>query len=85
MVAHEDISVDVLDLTGKIHTIEESHIGTNTRNNYYHILINFMTFQFTNSPSFLVFRKKISISPSIYTTSEDNYGNKSKNMQKLSG
>ena len=33
MVAYEDISVDFLDLTGKIHTIEDSHIGMNTRKN----------------------------------------------------
>ena len=52
MVAYDDNSVDVIDLTSN------SHIGTNTRNNYYHILKNIMTFLFTNSPGFFVFRLK---------------------------
>ena len=85
MIAYEDIIVYVLDLTGNIHNIEDIHIGRNKRKKYYHILINFMTFLFTNSPGFLVFCLKKIISPSIYTTSEDNYGNKFKIYAKKSG
>ena len=58
MIAYEDSSMNVIDLTGNIHNIENSHIGMNTRNTYYHTLIDLMTFLLTNSPDFLVFRKK---------------------------
>ena len=77
MVAYDDNSVDVIDLTSN------SHIGTNTRNNYYHILKKIMTFLFTNSPVCFVFRLKKYISPSIYKTSEDSYGNKFKIYVKI--
>ena len=58
MISYKDSSMDVLDLTGNIHTIEDIYIRTNTRKKYFHLLINFMTFLFTDSPGFLVFPKK---------------------------
>ena len=54
-MAYEDSSMNVIDLTGNIHNIENSHTGMNTRNTYYHTLIDLMTFLLTNSPDFLVF------------------------------
>ena len=57
-MAYWDIRINVIDLTGNIHNIEDSHIGMNRRKNYYHTLIDFMIFMLTNSPDFLVFCKK---------------------------
>ena len=54
-MAYGDIRINVIDLTGNIHNIEDSHIGMNTRKTYYHTLIGFMIFMLTNSPDFLVF------------------------------
>ena len=54
-MAYEESRMNVIDLTGNIHNIEDSHIGMNTRKTYYHTLIGFMIFMLTNSPDFLVF------------------------------
>ena len=79
MLDYEDRRVNVLDLTGTIHNTEDSHIGINTRETYYHKIIDFMIFMLTISPEFIVFQlKNRSILPSRYPDSENNHYNKFK-------
>ena len=59
MMSYEGSSVNAHELTGNIYNIEDKHIGTNTRKNYYHTPIDFIIFMLTNSPDFIVFSNKI--------------------------